>query len=366
MSEIIKAINQLRLKFKGANLRDGRTLHQIVELLSNDAVLKNVPAVQSFIKDTVSFTEQTSRLTHIKHHINHKADSLVFSAFDTPYFPDLSLDAFYYKALPISKSLRQKLKSPVLPANILEGTEGFLSRSVVALFPENHIDHIQLSEDTIFYFIDKFVARFFKITKPLLQIVNPAQMIAIRNASPEEIEQACIYWVCLHEYFHRQGHMPIPKFLDIKSCRPLAGLEELRVDLRSIFYCLDDAEFMENPQFVAEFILTERLLRYAVEGIPKPNYDAIASQVLFNYLTHHDAINIDVNHVITLKPNVYKVLRVFYHKIDKIESKINDTNEQEVRAQLLKFVHSNLQSESENEDYQHNLYFTWVKAKFGF
>ncbi|MCX7124091.1 MAG: DUF6421 family protein [Gammaproteobacteria bacterium] len=366
MSDIIKAIDRLRVEFMGANLQDSGTLKKIAEYLNADSILKNVPAVQAFVIDAIAFSNQPGRLTHVKEHINSETDHFVFSAFNAPYFKNLSLDAFYYKPLPVPDGLKQKLKSPVFPVNTLEATEGFHSKPVVALFPENHIDQIQLPEDVIFYFIDKFVSRFFRVTKPLLAIVNQDQLTAVRNASTEDIEQASIYWVCLHEYFHRQGHMPIPKFLPTKTLRPLAGLEELRVDLRSIFYCLDDGNFINNPRFVAEFILTERLLRYAVEGIPTPNYDAIASQVLFNYLTHHDAIQIDENHILTLSPTVYDALRMFYQEIDVIESQITETNEPEIKNKLLQFVHSNLKFDSDDDNYQHNRYFSWVKTKFGF
>lgn len=363
MQNTIEAIDQLRESMLGKDLADTNNLATVANYISENPTLNNTPALQAFVKD-IKTPKKIKRLKHVKTHINKQVDNLVFSAFNAPYFKDLSLDAFYYHPLPVPQSLCDKLQSPVLPVKIIKATQGFYSKPVVALFPENHIDNVQLAEDKIFYFIDKFVERFYRVTKPLLAIVNKEQLITVRTATEKDIERASVYWVCLHEYFHRQGHLPIPDSLDIKSTRALAGLEELRVDILSILYCIDNPEFIETPKFIAEFILTERLLRYSVEGIPTPNYDAIASQVLFSYLLKNGGINIDDKHIITLQPKIFSILREFHNEIDAIEATISSTSKPEVKKRLLNFVNTQLEHDGKNNQYVHNSYFSWVKAHF--
>lgn len=362
MIKIIESINSLRAVFHGKDLQSPQILTQIVKYIEQDSNLKNIAALKAFVVDANSFIQEKSPLREVKNHIDSQIDRLVFSAFNALYFKELSLDAFYYEPLIIPPLLKQELKSPVFPVKILQATKGFYAKDVVALFPENHIDQIQLPQNNIFYFIDKFVDRFFKITKKLLEAINQDQFQQLRQATATEIEQASICWVCLHEFFHRQGHMPIPQYLDVKSTKALAGLEELRVDLLSIFYCLNNPNTIENPKFIAEFILIERLLRYAVEGGVAPNYDAIASQVLFNYLLKNAAIIIDDNYVLTIQENIFDILYKFYAEINSIEALITEDSRHVVKGKLLKFVNSNLQSE--NGEYKHNSYICWLKTKF--
>src|SRR5262249_13783486 len=142
-------------------------------------------------------------------------------------------------------------------------TAGFESRVVVALFPENHIDGVQALDDLIFYFINKFVERHKRITRKMLDaVVAPEAFPLLRGASDEDIERASCWWVRLHEYHHRQGDMPIhiPEFLRAKSLKPLAGLEELRVDVSGMLACLHNDKLPAKDASLAfQFILAERL-----------------------------------------------------------------------------------------------------------
>lgn len=359
------AFSHLRNKFHGTNLTDANVLNEVTDYIEKDATLSKLAITQSFLKDIKSYVDSPCRLGELKNYINNKESNFVFSAFNAPYFKQLSLDCFYYEELPVPKNLHQKFNSPVLPVKVKWATEGFHDRTVVALFPENHIDSVQLKEDKIFYFIDKFIARFYKITKPLLTIINNQQLTSLREADTSDIERASTCWVYLHETFHRFGAMPIPKYLDVKSIKPLAGLEELRVDILSILYCLDCSEIaLKEKQFIAEFILAERLLRYSIEGIPYPNYDAIASQVLFNFLIEKQAIKIDDKKIINIQSNIYESLRAFHNAIDLIEQKISYLDKYTVQDELLAFVKTYIKYDETTTKFLHDDYFVWVKSEF--
>ena len=126
----------------------------------------------------------------------------------------------------------------------------------------------------------------------------------------------------------------------MKSIKELAGLEELRVDLCSIITCLDDTQFSKDQaSFVYQFILAERLLRYAIEGVPKITYDSISSKILFNFLLQHKAIYVKDSQLY-LTNIVSDCLRELLYNINAIEDQIYYRSEKEVQKMLLNFVHS--------------------------
>src|SRR5690606_25598103 len=103
----------------------------------------------------------------------------------------------------------------------------------VAIFPENFLHAGEIpTEARSFYFIDKFVRRCKEKTIPFVRSKTTLRSLTLlKTATDEQIEEAASLWVYLHEHFHRQGVLPLPKALKLKSSRSTAGLEELRVDL---------------------------------------------------------------------------------------------------------------------------------------
>ena len=195
----------------------------------------------------------------------------------------------------------------------------------------------------------------------ITSIVADGLFQELSYATYSEIEQASVYWVWLHEYYHRQGFLPIPKYLGIKSLKPLAGLEEMRVDVCSIITCLEDKDLARNQaEFVSKFILAERLLRYAVEGIPKPDYDAIASQLLFNFLQQHGGLVIH-DMKIHFTDKLHLVLKKLLQKIDEIESGIHEKTEKEVQKDLLNFTKAYTNFNEKEQDFHHICYFKKIK-----
>ncbi|MQY12355.1 hypothetical protein SRB5_24880 [Streptomyces sp. RB5] len=340
-------------------------LAKLARRLEESRHLRARPAVQAFLEDIRTFTPG-SRLRHTKEHINTRRDNHIFSLFNASYFPRLSLDYLTYDTLPTDPHLAERYASNTMPVTISGRSEGFGSRVVVALFPENHIDGIQEPDDLIFYFIDKFVERHQRITQKMIAAVTaPGSFPTLLGATSEEVEQASSWWVRLHEYHHRQGDMPIPDFLPAKKAKPLAGLEELRVDVSGILVLLEDGKL---PQVEArrayEFILAERLLRYAVEGIPRPNYDAVASQLLFNYLARHDGIRIESG-MIRLGRRINEILAAFLAEIQDIERRIHEEPVASVQKRLLEFTNLYTDYDPVARDYRHIPFFAEVKAKLG-
>ncbi|WP_198358163.1 DUF6421 family protein [Streptomyces fildesensis] len=363
-SECIREVNYVRESLGSrATWVSPEALAELVQNLKRTRYLRHQPIVQAFINDAQNFSS-VGRLVETKLHINERRDNQIFSLFNASYFPALSLDHLFYDALPSNDYLVDRYASNTLPVNMTQMSQGFQSRVVVALFPENHLDGSQDDEDLIFYFIDKFVERHQRITRKLISsVMAEGSFPNLRNATKLEVEQASSWWVHLHEYHHRHGDMPIPNFLSAKSSKPLAGLEELRVDVSAMLVCLHDEDLSRREATLTfEYILAERLLRYAVEGIPRPNYDAVASQLLFKYLTEHGGISLK-NGRIKLLPPLPIVLYQFLGEITGIEKLIHHESVDQVRTRLLSFTNDYTDFDPEAKDYRHIPFFAEIKEK---
>ncbi|MGP3987798.1 DUF6421 family protein [Streptomyces sp. 3N207] len=366
-AEVIREVDELREDVKGSRdaFRDQGFLDKLAQRISDAPNLGQQPAAKALVEDLRNFSAEP-RLATVKAHISEERDHHIFSLFDASYFPSLSLEYLTYETLPTNPHLATRYASNTMPVNITTSSKGFASRVVVALFPENHIDGVQQGDDLIFYFINKFVERHNRITRKMIDAVMAEDSFPhLRGVDDVTVEQASSWWVRLHEYHHRHGDMPIPDFLPYKKRKPLAGLEELRVDVSAMLVCLNDGELpARESQLAYEYILSERLLRYAVEGIPRPNYDAVASQLLFNYLSQHGGIEL-TGGSIRLHPELPAALAQFLGEIERIEEQIHTTPVEDVQKTLLEFTNQYTDYDPEAKDYRHIPFFAEIKERLG-
>ncbi|RLL69651.1 DUF6421 family protein [Streptomyces sp. Z26] len=366
MAEVYAEVDAVRRTLgERASFREPGTLRELTRRIEGTTALRRTPAAEALLADLRAY-EPGKRFDATKAHINGRRDGHVFSLFDASYFPKLSLDYLAYSELPADAHLVERYASPTVPVTLTGHSAGFGSRVVVALFPENHLDGIQRPDDLVFYFIDKFVERHNRVTRRMIPAVTaPGSFPLIEGASDACVRQASSWWVRLHEYHHRQGDMPIPEFLPAKKYKPLAGLEELRVDVSAMLALLhDDALPREEARTAYEYVLAERLLRYAVEGIPRPNYDAVASQLLFGYLREHEGIRLNGD-TIELSPEIPAVLAAFLEEIRRIEHLIHEEPVAEVRRHLIEFTDAYTDFDPVARDYRYLPFFADVKKKLG-
>ncbi|MGW1675313.1 DUF6421 family protein [Streptomyces sp. NPDC002324] len=364
IASVISEVNRIREDLgQRSDFRRPEFLADLAGRLKASPVLSGQAAVQMFIEDITGFIDDP-RLRRTKEHINSRRDNHIFSLFDASYFPTLSLEYLTYRTLPTDEHLARRYASNTMPVLIEQGSRGFDSRVVVALFPENHLDGIQNPDDQIFYFIDKFVERHVCLTRRLISDMMAEDAFPrLRTADETDVERASSWWVRLHEYHHRQGDMPIPEYLPAKKLKPLAGLEELRTDVSSMLVCLDDKDLpAEDAALTYEYILAERLLRYAVEGMPRPNYDAVASQLLFNYLLKADGIRLKGDRI-HLTPFLPDALRAFLEEIRQIEKFIHVESVERVKKRLLEFTNQHTDFDHESNDYRHIPFFADAKQR---
>lgn len=155
--------------------------------------------------------------------------------------------------------------------------------------------------------------------------------------------------------------MPVPKYLRYKSTRALAGLEELRADMSTIEFCRSDRCPIPpaKAERLASFILAERLLRYAVEGLVRPNYDAVASPVLFSYCLSEGAVKLHDKLMMSWSDDIFDVVIAFKHRIHEIEQGINYLMPEQVAANLVEFMEC---CKPAGSLFEHSAYFGQVKA----
>ncbi|MFV5994924.1 hypothetical protein ACNPQM_21310 [Streptomyces sp. NPDC056231] len=169
IKRVIDEVNEIRGRIaKGTDVTTPAFLADLRKQLESSEHLRHQPVVRAFIEDLRADDRADGpapRLLRTKKHINTERDHHLFSLFNASYFPRLSLDYLTYETLPTDPHLARRYGSNTMPVNITACSDGFDSRVIVALFPENHIDGRQEPDDLIFYFIDKFVERHNRITR---------------------------------------------------------------------------------------------------------------------------------------------------------------------------------------------------------
>lgn len=329
--------------------------------------LRREPAVQAFLDDVDDSLRHATpvRLRRTKARINRQDDHRIFSLFDTPCFPALSLELLCYRPLWEDDTLAARYPSRITPVMVERASAGFAPRLVVALFPENHVDHLHRDDDLVFYFIDKFIARHHRVTQPMLRhVVAEGDLPRLRGCSRAQVQRAAVHWVRLHEHHHHAGPLRLRAARSLKRLKPLAGLEELRVDVAGMLCCLGGSSGLApaEAEFTYQFILAERLLRHAVEGIPTPNHDAVASQVLFDFLLRRGGIRV-VGRTLHLCRQLPDRLADFAATVDAIESGILQQPGDRVQQQLLGFVNEHAAYDTLLGRYRHMPFFEDIKRR---
>ena len=321
----IKQLNALRTDFNPYVRAKGDVPQGLIDTIGALVLAYQDDEVgQTFCRDLQGTGSGRWNFAATRNCIDARESNFIIGAFDNPYNQKMGLDCIICNQLGPDAAFREK--HPGKFSRVIEivgSTEGFNFNSSVALFAEHYVtDEPVRPENKASYFVDRFVVRYDKITRNILaRCIDPNSLLLARNASADTILRACCVWLHLHEYCHRLGNMPLPEFLDFKTPRNAASIEELRVDVLTVIFCFELAE--EGHPLAAHFgeiIFTERCFRYAIQYDINENYDARGSAVLFNYLVKEEVIRrnsaglLEVDH-----SHLLSTLRKIIREIDTLE-----------------------------------------------
>lgn len=311
-------------------------------LLTALAACRANPVVRAFAGDVERSARQPIDCGATRAAIRQRDANLVLGFFHVPYNEELGLDAFAYERVRPDEHLTRLYPSPAVRAvNTRFATAGFRAPLCVALFPENFMAREAIvADDAVFYFMDRFVERFWRVTSPVLhRLSSPETFVGLKSIAPSEVLVAAATWVHLHEHFHRQGFLPLPDYLHMKKTRSAAGLEEVRVDVLTVIACLQEsARGHPGARTVADFVLAERLFRYPFQGTPQSNYDARGVQVLFGFLERRGVLEVRGEQLHLHREDLVPALKEFVIAINHLEQLIRDTDSGEALQRRQQFI----------------------------
>ncbi|MGE0172459.1 MAG: DUF6421 family protein [Oligoflexales bacterium] len=249
---------------------------------------KAIPEVAAFHQDLITHLGGEKPIFESSRAVNVSGKSgIMLGLFAAPYNKDLGLECIVYGECSIPPAIAKAFPSVGRPVMVRRYSKGFNSDFSVAIFPENFADAGVIPMDArSFYFIDKFVDRCRRITIPFVKNKTTINSLrSLKTATDEQLKEVASLWVFLHEHFHRQGALPLPQALTLKSSKSTAGLEELRVDLLAMLACRSEIVRKNcNATLLEEFVLAERLFRYGIERCPNADYDSRGAHVFYRYL----------------------------------------------------------------------------------
>jgi hypothetical protein len=302
--------------------------------------------------------------------------NFVFSLFKIPFVKDLQVPVIGWMSMDkmfLEKFLLEGSKSRVSKAT--DSSRELSGLGLVGLFPEAHVGEVNQNSFTV-YKVDFFFRRFKEFTTKLLnplldkgktlggsiagfakplfgkvatkrkEILADISRVAkktfdsVSSTPPEEdIHKVSSFWLTRHEDLHREGKIPrvnsdsevvLPgevrkntrTIKDIgyylKDYFESAAFEEMRVDILALIDFNDKDKFKDRIEhrlidIIRDFVLSERMLRYATQNNVNDVFDAIVSQVLINWFVAEGVVDRDKiysDHVLDIpKPeNINKAL----------------------------------------------------------
>lgn len=166
---------------------------------------------------------------------------------------------------------------------LLAASNGLIKGNCISFFPENIAAQEPVTGQTFaLFFLNKSQQIYYESTLPLVQNLLPDITPITATISQDDSYEALGLWSYLHEYFHNSGPRPLNTNLRAKMNFFAGVLEEIKVDIQTILICYQNEHPLKDS--VMEFILFERLFRYARQPDPTNNFDAGTGFYLYEWL----------------------------------------------------------------------------------
>ena len=218
------------------------------------------------------------------------------------YSPDHRLEIVLYerKEGAPAQELRRIYDVPLLQiVTMLDGSSGFGPASnCIVEFTECLAGPKGRPDTFAIFFTSKNALRGKRITQALMeQVIAPKTFTRLRQASLEELNLAIPCKTVFHEWYHRQGVMPLQYFHNIMDTVAGGAFEEARVETGAALKLFELAQtshpYAEIYELAAMFIIIDRTLRYPYAHHPNENCDALSGQYILAQLIQKGCAHFD-------------------------------------------------------------------------
>ncbi len=218
------------------------------------------------------------------------------------YSPDHRLEIVLYQRKEGAPAweLRRIYDVPLLQiVKMIDGSSGFGPNSnCIVEFTECLAGPKGRPDTFAIFFTSKNALRGKRITQALMeQVIAPKTFTRLRQATLEELNLAVPCKTVFHEWFHRQGVMPLQYFHSLLDTVAGGAFEEARVETGAALKLFELAQtshpYAEIYELAAMFIIVDRTLRYPYAHHPNENCDALSGQYILAQLIQKGCAHFD-------------------------------------------------------------------------
>ncbi len=230
-------------------------------------------------------------------------EDIIFTVTSTVnYSPDHRLEIVRYerKEGAPAQELRRIYDCPLLQiVKMIDGSSGFGPNSNCIVEFTECLSGPKGRPDTFaIFFTSKNALRGKRITQALMeQVIAPKTFTKLRQATLEELNLAIPCKTVFHEWFHRQGVMPLQYFHTLLDTVAGGAFEEARVETGAALKLFELAQtshpYAEIYELAAMFIIIDRTLRYPYAHHPNDNCDALSGQYILAQLIQKGCAHFD-------------------------------------------------------------------------
>jgi hypothetical protein len=199
-----------------------------------------------------------------------------------------------------ARELRRIYDCPLLQiVKMINGSSGFGPNSNCIVEFTECLSGPKGRPDTFaIFFTSKNALRGKRITQPLMdQVIAPKSFTRLRRATLEELELVVPCKTVFHEWYHRQGVMPLQYFHTLLDTVAGGAFEEARVETGAALKLFELAQtshpYAEIYEMAAMFIIADRTLRYPYAHHPNENCDALSGQYILAQLIQKGCAHFD-------------------------------------------------------------------------
>lgn len=216
------------------------------------------------------------------------------------------------------------------------------------------------------FFVSKNAIRGKVILQQLMErIFAPTVFPELRAATLEQLYQVVACMVILHEHGHTQGVLPLVGFRFLFEDKISGGLEEARVDLNGAYQLYKHArEGMAHAsiyRMTAQYILSERLLRYAYSAHPSINADSICGQYFLGQFVAKGLLTFNASQLTAVEETeIVRGLEAMLDEISQLQYRVLISSVEEAQHMMREHVCRYSNALDGVNTMQHVVFYAWM------